>query len=137
MRILAIDPGEKNIGIAISDPTGTIANPLTIIKHVSRLIDAATIAQLATENNAMLILVGQALNEEGKSTPQSRRSVRLAAAIKSQTDLPVELWDESGSTQAARQAQIMMGTSRKKRAGHLDDLAATYILQTYLDVHPP
>lgn len=137
MRILAIDPGEKNIGIAISDPTGTIANPLTIIKHVSRLIDAATIAQLATENDAKLILVGQALNEEGKSTPQSRRSVRLAAAIKSQTDLPVELWDESGSTQAARQAQIMMGTSRKKRAGHLDDLAATYILQTYLDVHPP
>ncbi|MCK5430848.1 MAG: Holliday junction resolvase RuvX [Anaerolineales bacterium] len=137
MRILAIDPGEKNIGIAISDPTGTIANPLTIIKHVSRLIDAATIAQLATENDAKLILVGQALNEEGKSTPQSRRSVRLAAAVKSQTDLPVELWDESGSTQAARQAQIMMGTSRKKRAGHLDDLAATYILQTYLDVHPP
>ena len=137
MRILAIDPGEKNIGIAISDPTGTIANPLIIIKHVSRLIDAATIAQLATENDAKLILVGQALNEEGKSTPQSRRSVRLAAAIKSQTDLPVELWDESGSTQAARQAQIMMGTSRKKRAGHLDDLAATYILQTYLDVHPP
>lgn len=137
MRILAVDPGEKNIGIAISDPTGTIANPLTIIKHVSRLIDAATIAQLATENDAKLILVGQALNEEGKSTPQSRRSVRLAAAVKSQTDLPVELWDESGSTQAARQAQIMMGTSRKKRAGHLDDLAATYILQTYLDVHPP
>lgn len=137
MRILAIDPGEKNIGIAISDPTGTIANPLTIIKHVSRLIDAATIAQLATENDAKLILVGQALNDEGKSTPQSRRSVRLAAAVKSQTDLPVELWDESGSTQAARQAQIMMGTSRKKRAGHLDDLAATYILQTYLDVHPP
>ncbi|MCK4897256.1 MAG: Holliday junction resolvase RuvX [Anaerolineales bacterium] len=137
MRILAIDPGEKNIGIAISDPTGTIANPLTIIKHVSRLIDAATIAQLATENDAKLILVGQALNDEGKSTPQSRRSVRLAAAIKSQTDLPVELWDESGSTQAARQARIMMGTSRKKRAGHLDDLAATYILQTYLDVHPP
>ena len=137
MRILAVDPGEKNIGIAISDPTGTIANPLTIIKHVSRLIDAATIAQLATENDAKLILVGQALNDEGKSTSQSRRSVRLAAAIKSQTDLPVELWDESGSTQAARQAQIMMGTSRKKRAGHLDDLAATYILQTYLDVHPP
>ena len=104
MRILAVDPGEKNIGIAISDPTGTIANPLTIIKHVSRLIDAATIAQLATENDAKLILVGQVLNDEGKSTPQSRRSVRLAAAIKAQTDLPVEFWDESGSTQAARQA---------------------------------
>jgi putative Holliday junction resolvase len=137
MRILAIDPGEKNIGIAISDPTGSIANPLTIIKHISRLIDAATIAQLALENNARLIIVGQALGQEGESTPQSRRSARLAAAIKTQTNLPVELWDESGSTQAAREARRAMGVSRSKRKGHLDDLAATYILQTYLDVHHP
>ncbi len=137
MRILAIDPGEKNIGIAISDPTGSIANPLTIIKHISRPIDAATIAQLALENNARLIIVGQALGQEGESTPQSRRSARLAAAIKTQTNLPVELWDESGSTQAAREARRAMGVSRSKRKGHLDDLAATYILQTYLDVHHP
>lgn len=137
MRILAIDPGEKNIGIAISDPTGSIANPLTIIKHISRLIDAATIAQLALENNARLIIVGQALGQEGESTPQSRRSARLAAAIKTQTNLPVELWDESGSTKAAREARRAMGVSRSKRKGHLDDLAATYILQTYLDVHHP
>lgn len=137
MRILAIDPGEKNIGIAISDPTGSIANPLTIIKHISRPIDAATIAQLAFENNARLIIVGQALGLEGESTPQSRRSARLAAAIKTQTNLPVELWDESGSTQAAREARRAMGVSRSKRKGHLDDLAATYILQTYLDVHHP
>ncbi len=137
MRILAIDPGEKNIGIAISDPTGSIANPLTIIKHISRPIDAATIAQLAFENNARLIIVGQALGQEGESTPQSRRSARLAAAIKTQTNLPVELWDESGSTQAAREARRAMGVSQRKRKGHLDDLAATYILQTYLDVHHP
>lgn len=137
MRILAIDPGEKNIGIAISDPSGSIANPLTIIKHISRPIDAATIAQLAFENDARLIIVGQALGQEGESTPQSRRSARLAAAIKTQTNLPVELWDESGSTQAAREARRAMGVSRSKRKGHLDDLAATYILQTYLDVHHP
>ena len=137
MRILAIDPGEKNIGIAISDPTGSIANPLTIIKHISRPIDAATIAQLAFENNARLIIVGQALGQEGESTPQSRRSARLASAIKTQTNLPVELWDESGSTQAAREARRAMGVSRSKRKGHLDDLAATYILQTYLDEHHP
>lgn len=137
MRIIAIDPGKKNIGVAISDPTGTIANPLTIIKHISRPIDAATIAQIASENDARLIIVGQALGMEGEPTPQSRRSARLAVAIKDQTDLPVKLWDESGSTQAARQASIAMGVSRNKRRGHLDDLAATYILQTYLDVHHP
>jgi len=133
MRILAIDPGEKNLGIALSDPSGTIANPLQVLKHVSRAIDAVAIAQIAAEHQVGLILVGQALDDEGRSTPQSRRAFRLAAVIRTQSDLPVELWDEYGSTQAARAARLVMGASRRKRGGHLDDLAATYILQTYLD----
>ena len=133
MRILAIDPGEKHLGVAISDPNGIIANPLTILKHISRVIDAAAIAQLANEHQAGLILVGQALDDEGQATPQSRRAVRLAEAIQLQTSLPVQLWDESGSTQAARQARLAMGVSRRLRRGHLDDLAATVILQSYLD----
>jgi putative Holliday junction resolvase len=133
MRILAVDPGEKHLGIAISDPTNTIANPLTVLKHVSRPVDAATIACLAQDNQVGLIVVGQALNEENHPTPQSRRASRLADALRAQIDLPVKLWDESGSTQAARAARIAMGSSRRKRRGHLDDIAATYILQTYLD----
>ena len=133
MRSLAVDPGEKRIGIALSDPTGMIANPLTVLKHVSRAIDAATIAQLAQEHEAGRIIVGQALDDENQPTPQSRRACRLAAAIRLQTRLPVELWDETGSTQAAQAARIAMGVSRRKRRGHLDDIAATYILQTYLD----
>ena len=137
MRILAIDPGEKNLGIALSDPSGTIANPLRVLKHVSRAIDAASIAQIAVEYQAGLIVVGQALDDEGRSTPQSRRAFRLAAVIRTQSDLPVELWDEYGSTQAARAARLGMDTSRRKRGGHLDDLAATYILQTYLDARRP
>ena len=133
MRILAVDPGEKHLGIAISDPNGIIANPLTILKHVSRAIDAAAIAHLADEHQAGLILVGQALDDEGQATPQSRRAARLAEAIGEQTSLPVQMWDESGSTQAARQARLAMGVSRRLRRGHLDDLAATVILQSYLD----
>jgi len=133
MRILAVDPGEKRLGIALSDPTGTIANPLTVLKHVSRPIDAAAIAQLACENQAGLIVVGQPLDADGQPTMQGRRAARLADAIRGQTHLPVVLWDESGSTAAARQALITMGVARRKRRGHLDDLAATYILQTYLD----
>jgi putative Holliday junction resolvase len=133
MRILAVDPGEKRIGLALSDPSGTIANPLGVLKHVSRPLDAAAIAQLGRDNQAGLIVVGQALDDEGQPTPEGRRSARLAAAIQEQTDLPVVLWDESGSTQAARSARIAIGVPRHKRRGHLDDLAATYILQTYLD----
>ncbi len=136
MRILAVDPGEKNLGLALSDPTNTIANPLIVLKHISRQIDAATIAQLAQEHQVGLIIVGQALNEDDLPTPQSRKAFRLAEAIRLQVELPVKLWDESGSTQAARSAHIAMGSGRRKRRGHLDHLAATYILQTYLDSSP-
>lgn len=133
MRILAIDPGEKHLGIALSDPSGIIASPLTVLKHVQRVLDAASIAQLAEEHQASLIVVGQALDDEGQPTLQSRRAELLAEAIREQSSLPVILWDESGSTQAARQARQAMGVSRRKRQGHLDDLAATVILQSYLD----
>ncbi len=139
MRILAVDPGDKRIGVAVSDPSGVIANPLTVIEHLSRLVDAASIAALAAEHDAGKIIVGQALDDENKPTPQGRKAARLAEAIRSQTGLEVELWDEAGSTQAARSAHIQMGgaqRSRKERGhGHLDDLAATFILQTYLDAH--
>lgn len=136
MRILAVDPGEKNLGIALSDPTGVLASPLVVLQHVSRPIDAANIARLAQEHGAGRIVVGEALDDDNQPTVQSRRARRLAAALKSQTRIPVVLWDESGSTQAARQASITMGVARRKRQGHLDSLAATVILQTYLDAHP-
>jgi len=133
MKILAVDPGEKRIGIAISDPTGTIANPLTIIEHVSRPIDATHIAQIAREHDIGLIVVGQALDAEEKPTFQGRRASRLMTAIQAESSVPVVLWDESSSTQIARAARLALGVRRKKRRGHLDDLAATVILQTFLD----
>jgi len=118
-----------------------IANPFTVLEHVSRVIDAAGIAMLARENDARLIVVGQALDYEGKPSPQGRRAARLARAIQEQIDLPVVLWDESGSTQAAQRAHIEMGGTRNQRKrrgrGHLDDLAATFILQSYLDANNP
>jgi len=132
-RILAVDPGDKRIGVAVSDPTGTIANPLTVILHESRLIDAASIAQIARENDVTLILVGIALDENGQIGPRARKAVRLADCIREQTDLPVELWDESGSTQIARESRLILGARKSRRVGHQDALAATVILQSYLD----
>lgn len=135
MRVLAVDHGEKRIGLAISDPTGTIANPLTVVKHVSRTIDAAQVANLATEHEAGLIVIGQSFDLDGNPNPAGRHAARFAEALRMQTSLPVELWDESFSTQTARAARIQMGVSRKRRAGHLDEIAATVILQSYLDAH--
>ncbi|HSB67462.1 MAG TPA: Holliday junction resolvase RuvX [Anaerolineales bacterium] len=133
MRILAVDPGEKRIGIAISDPTGSIASPLTVLMHASRMMDAASIADIARQNQVGLIVMGKAMDDDGLPTAQSRRSDRLAAAIQQQCGIPLIAWDESFSTQVARQAQIDMHANRRRRSGHLDELAATVILQSYLD----
>jgi putative Holliday junction resolvase len=133
MRILSVDPGDQRIGLAISDETATIASPLTVIRHSARLLDAAQIVTVAVEQGAVRIIVGQALGDDGQSTPQSRKAERLAIAIRQQTDLPILLWDESGSTDAAREARRAMGVTRRKRSDHLDHLAAVVILQSYLD----
>jgi putative Holliday junction resolvase len=133
MRILAVDHGEKRIGLAISDPTATIASPLKVIQHISRVMDAAQVAALAQENEAGLILVGQSFDEDGNPNVAGRRAARFAEALRTQTQIPVQLWDESFSTQEARSTRIEMGVSRKKRGGHLDELAAVMILRSYLE----
>lgn len=133
MRILAVDHGEKRIGLALSDPTGTIANPFKVIEHVSRLMDAAQVAALAQENNVDRIVIGQSFNEEGRPNLAGRRAAKFARALREQTSIPVVLWDESFSTQDARAARIELGVSRKKRGGHQDELAAVVILQSYLE----
>jgi putative Holliday junction resolvase len=133
MRVLAVDPGDKRIGLAISDVSGTIANPLQVIQHKARIRDAALIAQIAGEKDAGLIVVGAALDSDNLPTPRSRKAERLADAIKEQTNARVVLWDEYGSTLTARDALMEMGVSLKKRRGHHDSLAATVILQCFLD----
>lgn len=135
MRILAVDHGEKRIGLALSDPTGSLASPLKVVEHVSRPVDAAQVAAVASEHEAGLIVVGQSFDEEGRPNAAGRRAARFAEALKIQTQIPVLLWDESMSTQDARAASIAAGTRRSKRAGHLDDLAAVFILQSYLDAN--
>jgi putative Holliday junction resolvase len=135
MRILAVDHGGKRIGLALSDPTATIASPLKVIEHVSRVVDAAQVAALAQENGAGLIVVGQSFDEDGNPNLAGRRAARFADELKNQTQIPVGLFDESFSTQDARAARIDMGVSRKKRAGHHDELAAVVILQSYLEAN--
>ncbi len=132
MKILAVDPGEKRIGTAVSDPTGTIARPLSVINHQSRVKDAQAIIELAEKEGAEMIVIGQALDSEGRVGYRARKALRLAAVVGEKTDLPIKMWDESGTTQAALQSRINMGVSRKKRQGHLDDVAASILLQEFL-----
>jgi putative Holliday junction resolvase len=133
MRVLGVDHGEKRIGLALSDPTGTLARPLSVINHVSRAVDAAQVAAIVAEQEAECVVVGQSFDEEGRPNAAGRAAERFAEALKDQTTVPIVLWDESMSTIDARDLQIQMGVPRKKRAGHLDDAAAANILQSYLD----
>jgi len=139
MRILAVDHGEKRIGLALSDETARLARPLIVLKHVSRLLDAARVAEIASEQGSGLILVGQSFDLDGNPNLAGRRAARFAEVLETQTNIPIKLWDESLTTRDAQSSARAMGLGRKKRAGHLDDHAAAVLLQSYLDTlkHPP
>ena len=133
MRVLSIDHGEKRIGVAVSDETGTLASPLMIISHASRLMDAKRIANLAAEKQAGLILVGQSLDEQGVPNLAGRRAGRFAEVLKKHTAIPVKLWDESLTTQDALIARAKMKKPIGKNRQRVDDLAAALLLQSYLE----
>jgi putative Holliday junction resolvase len=132
-RILGIDPGERKIGVAVSDISGTIATPYLVVKHESREKDANKILEIAKSQEAGLIIIGAAFGSEGEETPISRKATRLAEAIRAKKVMKVILWDESGSTQKARETRLLAGSGRKKRRGHQDEIAAAIILQDFLD----
>jgi putative Holliday junction resolvase len=133
MRSLGIDHGEKRIGIAVTDPTGTLARPLTIVLHSSKTNDIARILELATAHAVDLIVVGQSTDEAGRPNLAGRRALRFAESLRAATGIPVILWDESLSTQDARATRIETGASRKRRARAVDSLAAAIMLQSFLD----
>jgi putative Holliday junction resolvase len=130
---LAIDHGEKRIGLAISDTTRTIARPLSIIKHVSREHDARQILELADQSNVGIIVVGQSSDEDGLPNLAGRRAGRFAQLLSTLTVRKIVLWDESLSTRDARDWRLASGASRKKRSAAADAAAAAMILQSYLD----
>ena len=132
MRVLAVDPGEKRIGLAISDPLGMLARPLTILQHKARATDAQAIVQIAEENSCSMIIVGQALDSEGQIGYRARKSGRLADELGKYTKINITLWDESGTTMSAIQRRIDSRVSKKKRQMAPDDLAAAILLEDYL-----
>ena len=139
MRILAVDHGEKRIGLALSDETARLARPLQVLKHISRALDAARVAEIAAEQAVGLILVGQSFQMDGLPNVAGRSAARFAEALGLQTELPILMWDEAMTTRDAQSAALAMGFGRNKRAGHLDDHAAAGLLQSYLDTlaQPP
>ncbi len=140
MRWLAVDPGDKHIGVAVSDATGLIARPLATLRHQSYFNSAEQIVALAVAQNVEGIVVGLPLDEEGEVGLQARKAGRLAEAIRARTSLTVILHDESLSSRIAR-ARRRAARGKKRRAptpapsSSDHAAAAAVILQDYLDAN--
>jgi putative holliday junction resolvase len=129
-RWLAVDYGDKRIGLAISDPSGMIASPAGfIVRRAGKRPPVAEIIRRAEALEARGFVVGLPLDGNGDETPRSSEARRLAATLHDRTKLPVDLVDERFTTAAARRAIREMGGSQRDRRGDVDALAATVLLQ--------
>ncbi len=133
MRVLALDVGDRRVGVAVSDPLGLWARPLTVITRRSRQEDYRTIARLAREQEAARIVVGHPLSMDGQVGPQALRVERYAAGLAEHLDIPVVLWDERLSTAEAERLLHESGETSRQYRGRIDAVAAAVILQSYLD----
>jgi putative Holliday junction resolvase len=129
-RVIALDVGERRIGVAVSDPTGTLATPHTVIHRRSKAEDFETVARLVIELEAERVVVGLPLSLNGEVGPQARRVSRYAHALAQRLDVPMELHDERYSTVTA---DALLTERGRKRRVPIDAAAAAVILQDYLD----
>jgi putative Holliday junction resolvase len=137
VRTLGLDFGERRVGVAISDPTGTIARPLHVLVRASREEDFAAIAAIVAEHDVELVVVGQPLSLDGAEGPQARRVAGYAAALADALPVEVISWDERFTTATAdevlRQTRKEKDRRRARSGGEIDAIAAAVILQSYLD----
>jgi putative pre-16S rRNA nuclease len=133
-RLLAIDWGELRLGLALSDETQVLATPLeTLTRRRGKRFPMPRFLELVAEHRPAGILVGLPLSPEGSESPASGAARELAQAVGLRTGLPVDLWDERMSTARALGAIQEQGGSIRGRKNDVDALAASVVLQGYLD----
>jgi putative Holliday junction resolvase len=131
---LGVDWGETRIGLALSDESRTIAQPLaTLTRRAGKRLPMTKLLDLAREHAVQGVVVGLPLDERGEEGAPARAARALAATLASRSGMPVELWDERFTTARALRAVKAMGGSTRGRRDDLDALAATLLLQHYLD----
>ncbi|MGI6308942.1 MAG: Holliday junction resolvase RuvX [Dethiobacteria bacterium] len=132
MRILSLDVGEKNIGVAISDELGIIAQGLGVIKRQNRRQDFSILAQYLKEYEVQEIIVGLPRNMDGTIGPQAREILDFKEKLARFVNVPVITWDERLTTVAANRTLLEANVSRRGRKKVVDKLAAVFILESYL-----
>ena len=132
-KLLGLDLGTKTIGVAVSDALRYTATPLETIARSKFTADAARLVELIARNNVVALVLGMPLNMDGSEGPRAQSTRAFARNLGQKTTIPIVFWDERLSTSAVTRMLIEADTRRDKRAQVVDKLAASYILQGYLD----
>lgn len=134
--VLGIDAGTVRVGLAVSDPTCTIATPLTTLRCDRPAALWQGIATALTEHAVDRIVIGLPRQLDGDEGAAAEMARRFGDEVASRTDIPIEWWDERFTTQAAERSLISSGLRRARRRQVIDAVAAALMLQSWLDAHP-
>ena len=132
-RVLALDVGERRIGVALSDPTRTLASPLTTLRAEPRARAMAELAKLAHDYEVAEVVVGLPLTLSGEIGPQAKLVQEFADALGQQLGRPMRLFDERLTSVAAERMMLDLGLKPEQRKARIDEVAASIILQDFLD----
>ncbi|MDU1411671.1 MAG: Holliday junction resolvase RuvX [Clostridium sp.] len=133
MRVLGLDVGDRTIGVAVSDPLGFTAQGITTIRRKSIETDIAQIVDICSQYNVETIVSGLPKNMNGTIGEQAQKVQSFCEVLKEAVNIEIKFWDERLTTVAAHRVMLEADMSRKKRKSIVDKIAATYILQGYLD----
>lgn len=134
-RILALDVGDKRIGLALSDPLKMIANPLETLFRTTLNKDMAHLIDIINQKEVELIVCGMPVSMMAKETEQTIKTKQFVEELSKRVDLPIKLIDERLTTSSAERVLIEGGVRRENRKQVIDKVAATIILQNYLDYY--
>jgi putative Holliday junction resolvase len=132
-RILALDVGKRRIGLAVSDGLNITAQGLPTLERTTIREDLNRLAEVVSEKEAVLLLVGDPLHMSGNQSRQAQYIRDFAARLSERTSVPVQFWDERLTTVQAQRVLKQSGISIEKRARAVDRLAAVILLESYLD----
>ena len=132
-RIMGLDVGDKTIGVALSDPMFLMAHPIETIKRKKASLDIQRLVEIIEKENVETIVVGLPKNMNNSIGPQSMKVMSFVDLLKKQTDKEIIYEDERMTTLQSERVLIDMDVRRENRKKYIDKIAATFILQSYLD----
>ena len=131
--LMGLDLGTRTIGVALSDGLRRVASPIETIRRKKFGVDAAALTAIVTDRDVVGVVLGLPFNMDGTEGPRCQATRAFARNFSDLTDLPITFWDERLSTVAAERALLEADTSRRRRAEVIDHVAASFILQGFLD----